>query len=439
MRSTIHTLSNGLTVMFIDTQAFPSITTYLLVGAGSRYETPVNNGIAHFFEHIPFKGTKNYPTAYDISSTIEGFGGIFNAYTSKDHTVYWIKALKEHFPKMIDITGDMVLAPLLDPSEIEREKGVIVEEINMYEDMPSQRVSEILSEVMYPNHPLGMPIIGTKETVTSFTQETFTTYMKSHYHPNNAVLVVAGGLRMESKVESRKSKDSHDYHDLIEIIEEKFGGWKSADKPTFKKFTDVQSSARIRIQHKKTEQAHFAIGFPSFSFRDPRKHAVRILGTILGGGSASRLFIELRERRGLCYYVGAGDDARADSGSFEIQAGVPNNAQKLQEAVRLALAECVNVRDNGLRDGELARAKELIKGRLMIALEDSSKIAGFFGVRKLLQDEVTPPEEIIAELDRVTAGDVQQVAREIFQKDLLSCAVIGPFDQRDLQNKDLVF
>lgn len=444
MHVVTHTLANGLEVIFIDTEAFPTVTTFLLVGAGSRYENPKNNGIAHFFEHIPFKGTKNYPTAYDISATIEGFGGMFNAFTSKDHTAYWIKATIEHFATMIDITGDMILAPVLDPAEIEREKGVIVEEINMYEDMPSRRVSEVLSQAMYPDHPLGMDILGTKETVTSFDKKTFTDYMKAHYYPNNAILVVAGGLKYSPKSEVRSPKlkeegqnDGREYGQFIDIIEKKFGTWQQGVRPTFKKVTDVQKDSRVVVYHKKTEQAHFAIGFPAVSFEDPRKYAVYLLATILGGGSSSRLFIEVRERRGLCYYIGADREMYADTGEFYIQAGVPNNEEKLKQAVSVTLAECKKIKDEGLRKGEIERAKELLKGRLLISLEDSSRVAQFFGTRRLLQNSFSTPTEVIDNIMAVTEEQVIEAAKFIFQPKNINFAVIGPFEKNAVVTADL--
>ncbi len=426
-----NTLSNGLKIIFIDTEVFPTLTSLLLVGAGSRYENPENNGIAHFFEHIPFKGTKNYPTAYDLSATIEGFGGIFNAFTSKDHTAYWIKAPSEHFETMVDITGDMILAPLLDPVEIEREKGVIIEEINMYEDMPARRVSEVLCQTMYPNHPLGMDILGTKSTVGSFTKKTFTDYMNSHYYPNNAVFVVAGGLSQVN------NKNDREYRELISVVEKKFSSWKPGKKPDFKKVTDVQNKMKIAVIEKKTEQAHFTVGFPAVSFNDPQKHAVLLLSTILGGGSSSRLFIEVRERRGLCYYIGADREVYADTGEFIIQAGVPNNLAKLKQAVSVTLAECRKIKEKGLRKGELERAKELIKGRMLISLEDSSKVAQFFGTKSLLQNSTKSPSEVLDEIMKVSAEEVLFAAKTILQPQKLNFAVIGPFDQSALSESDL--
>ncbi|MDO9028217.1 MAG: pitrilysin family protein, partial [Candidatus Roizmanbacteria bacterium] len=296
-----YTLKNGLQVIFIDTKTFPTLTTLLLVGAGSRYENKKNNGIAHFFEHMAFKGSKKYPNSFIISSTVEGFGGIFNAFTSKDHTGYWIKATNKHFETMIDVIADMIQNPLLLEEEINREKGVIIEEINMYEDIPQKKVGEIFETLLYKGSSLGFDIAGTKETVQSFNRLTFTDYINSLYQPNNAVLVVAGGL-------SKKNLLSSPFVEYLEVIQEKFSNWKSGNKSSFIKITESQTKPQMLIKYKKTEQAHFTLGFRAFSFKDNRKYAMNLLTTILGGGMSSRLFIQVRERRGLCYYISSGGE-----------------------------------------------------------------------------------------------------------------------------------
>ncbi|KKP32772.1 MAG: Peptidase, M16 family, partial [Candidatus Roizmanbacteria bacterium GW2011_GWA2_32_13] len=241
MHPQTYTLKNGLQVIFIDTKTFPTLTTLLLIGAGSRYENEINNGVAHFFEHMAFKGSKKYSNSFVISSTVEGFGGVFNAFTSKDHTGYWIKATAKHFETMIDVISDMIQTPKLLTEEIEREKGVIKEEINMYEDMPQRKVGEIFETLLYKGSPLGFDIAGTKETVKKFTRQTFIDYINSLYHPNNAVLVVAGGLSNSSgkaryrkffdgKQKTAKNLVTSPFSNYLELINNKFGGWKSGNK-----------------------------------------------------------------------------------------------------------------------------------------------------------------------------------------------------------------
>ena len=418
MKPQVFILKNGLRIIFVDTKTFPTLTTLLLVGAGSRYENEKNNGIAHFFEHMAFKGSSKYKNSFVISSTVEGFGGVFNAFTSKDHTGYWIKATTEHFDTMIDVIADMVQTPKLLGEEIEREKSVIREEINMYEDMPQRKVGEIFENLLYSGHSLGFDIAGTKETVTDFTRQTFLDYINSLYHPNNAVLVVAGGM----------SKPVKEY---VKIIEEKFGNWKLGEKITFDKIIESQTEPQKLIKYKKTEQAHFVLGYRSFSFDDERKYALNLLATILGGGMSSRLFIQVRERRGLCYYISSGGEFYHDCGSFMTQAGVTNNLEKVREAVKTVLEEHEKIKTGVIGEKELLKAKEMIKGRLMLSMEDSMNIASFFGTKKILQNKILTPQEIIQKIEAVTANEIAMLAKEIFIPKNLNFALIGPFYSND--------
>ncbi len=417
-------LPNGLRVILTDTNAFPTLTTLLLVGAGSRYENENNNGIAHFFEHMAFKGSKKYPNSFVISSTIEGLGGMFNAFTSKDHTGYWIKATNEHFETVVDVLSDMVLHPLLLPEEINREKGVIVEEINLYEDTPYRRVGDYFESLLYDGNPLGYDIAGSKKTVTSFTRETFVNYINTLYHPKNAVLVVAGGLNMIGKGRTTA-------HNYLKIIEEKFGAWGNGNKSGFEPIKESQTEPQMFIKQKKTEQAHFCLGFRAFSFFDKRKYALSVLSTILGGGMSSRLFIEVRERRGLCYYISTGREQYHDAGNIVTQAGVTNNIDKVKEAIETILKEHQKIIKGDIKKEEITKAKELLKGRLLLSLEDSASVASFFGTKKLLEEELETPEAVIAELEKVTSDEVTQLAAELFKPEKLNFAIVGPFEKRE--------
>jgi predicted Zn-dependent peptidase len=423
MHPQIHTLKNGLTVIVVEAASFPTVTIQLLVGAGSRYETEKNNGIAHFFEHMAFKGSKKYPNSFIISSTIEGEGGIFNAFTSKDHTGYWIKALCEDFPVAIDVLSDMVLNPLLLKDEIKRETGVIEEEINMYEDNPSRKVGEIFDTIMYPNNPLGFEIAGTKEGVRTFTRKTFTDYIGKHYHPENAVLVVAGGVKY--------------IKDLIPQVEAKFLSWKSGPDIGYEKVVETQNQPQIIVKYKKTEQTHFCLGYHTFSQNDPRRYVLSVLTTILGGGMSSRLFMEVRERRGLCYYISTGRELYEDVGNIVTQAGLTNDIGKIKEAIQVILKEQDKVAKGDVKAEELYKAKELLKGRLLLSLEDSSNVASFYGNRMLLEGEIISPEQIIESLEKVTLGDVIELAKDIFVPEKLNIAMIGPYEQKDLTVSDL--
>lgn len=418
MKTQIHTLGNGLKVILVDTKAFPSITSLLLVGAGSRYENEKNNGIAHFFEHMAFKGSKKYPTSMILASTIEGFGGVFNAFTSKDHTGYWIKAPVAHFETVIDVISDMILYPLLAEDEINREKGVIVEEINMYEDTPYRKVGELYEALIYANDPLGYDIAGTKQTVNSFDRQTFVDYIDDLYHPNNSVLVIAGGF--ESGI------------DYLKIVEDKFKGWANGGVGKHGLVVEKQSKPQIALKYKKTEQAHFCVGFRAYSRHDKRKYGLSVLSALLGGGMSSRLFYEVRERRGLCYYISTSRDLYEDTGNMVTQAGVTISLDKVQEALEVTLKEHKKVKDGAVTADELDRAKELIKGRMVLSLEDSATVAGMYGQSMLLDGEIKDVDAVIKEIEKVTLNDIVTIASDIFVDKGLNMAMIGPFDK----NKD---
>ena len=417
MKTTTHTLKNGLRVLLIDTESFPTVTALVMVGAGSRYERKDNNGIAHFFEHMAFKGSNKYKTSFEISSAIEGIGGLFNAFTSKDHTGYWIKATNEHTNILLDVLSDMILHPLLEVDEIEREKGVIVEEINMYEDMPARKVGDIFEEVLYKGSPLGMDVAGTKETVTAFTRETFTDYIAELYHPNNAVVVIAGGLQGK---------------DYLPEIEKKFGTWKNRQALVAKKYTGTQKKPILHIKHKKTEQVHVCIGFRAFSFADERKYALQVLAAVLGGGMSSRLFMQVRERRGLCYYISTGRELYKDTGSIVTQAGIRNDKKKIQEAIDVILEEHMKIVKGEVTEEEVEKAKELLKGRYLLSLEDSMNIATMFGAKYILEGEIADTKKVLENLKKITKNDIIAVAKQIFIPSGLTCALIGPLEERDI-------
>lgn len=443
-----HTSTNGLQVILIDTKAFPTLTVLLLVGAGSRYENEKNNGVAHFFEHMAFKGSKKYPDTYIISSTIEGIGGVFNAFTAKDHTGYWIKGTAEHFPLMVDVLADMIQNPLLKEEEIEREKGVITEEINLYEDTPYRKVSEYFEQLLYSDNPLGFEIAGKKETIQSFTRKTFLDYIKSLYHPENAVLVIAGGLNQKSKFKNQK--DNEKFKMYLKIIEEKFGGWtrlrqdyggqENEDRAYFIPVKENQREPKIFVKTKKTEQTHFCLGYRAFSFYDRRKYALSLLSTILGGGMSSRLFIEVRERRGLCYYISTSRELYHDCGYLVTQAGVANDLDKIKKAVEVIIKEQENIKKFQIPNFkfQIKKAKEMLKGRLLLSMEDSYNVASFFGTKKLLQNQIESPEEVIKRIEKVKDEEIAQVAEEIFTPKNLNFALVGPFEENQL-TKSLSF
>lgn len=419
MKMHSHKLSNKLSTLMIDTDSFPTLTMMVLVGAGSRFENKKNNGIAHFFEHMAFKGTDRYPSSYDISSTIEGFGGQFNAFTSKDHTGYWVKAPNEHFETVSSVLADMILHPLMVPEEIDREKGVIVEEINMHQDVPAQKVSDVFDELIFEGHPLSFDIAGTPKTVRSFKKKTFTDYLGSFYHPSNAVIVVAGGLESIQK--------------YTDIIEKHFGMWEDQEQKEALRFTSDQSSPQISVKTNKGEQAHVCVGYRAFAFTDPRRYPLSVLSTILGGGMSSRLFLEVRERRGLCYYISTGRDLYDDTGYIVTQAGVSPDKKKVNEAIKVIIGEHMQIAQGSLSDVDIERAKALLKGRLLLSLEDSHSVASLYGTRKLLYGDMPEIMEILSSIDDVSKEQIVSVAKDLFVEQGMNVAVVGPIEEADIR------
>jgi predicted Zn-dependent peptidase len=422
MNHQIFTLKNGLSVVLVDTKTFPTFTAMLLVGAGSRYENKENNGVAHFFEHMAFKGSKKYPNALLLSSMIEGLGGIFNAFTTKDHTGYWIKTPLSHFETVVDVLADMIQNPLLLEEEIEREKGVIIEEINMYEDEPQYKVWELFEELLFKNHPLGYPTTGYKETVGKFTRQTFLDYMENLYKPSNTILVIAGGISVGNRHACSLQK-------YIDIIQEKFSSWKDGQKASFLNFSDTQNSPQILIKTKKTEQAHLVLGYRGLSYTDKKRYVQSVLMTILGGGMSSRLFYQLRERRGLCYYIHSGSEPFSETGYVYTRAGLTVDAKKINEAIKIIIDEHQKIAEGELKDEEVKKAKEMVKGRLILSLEDTHDLASFVGRKLIFEGKIVEPQEIIKKIDAITKEEIINLAKKLFVKEKLNLALLSPVTQ----------
>ncbi len=412
-------LENGLRVVSIPMDSVASATVMIIVGAGSRYEKKNINGISHFLEHMAFKGTVKRPSSLIISSLIEGIGGEFNAFTSKDHTAYYIKAAKKHLPLIFDLLGDMLLNSLFDKDEINREKGVITEEINLYEDTPIRRIGTIYEELLYGDHPLGWDIAGKKEVIQGLTKDDFMNYIDGLYHPNNTLVAVAGGVSGNGEI--------------VQLAEKWLGDWKKRQVWQYSKVSDNQTKARVKVVYKKTEQAHLCLGVPSYA-RDHKDHFVlEVLSVILGGGMSSRLFIEVRERRGLAYYVRTDNDEYQEVGSLVTQAGV--DLKRIDDAIKVIAAEYQKIVSNNVEEKELVKAKEFIKGRLILDLEDSKNVAGIYGFQDFLNKKTYTPKEILEEVDKVTSKDIQRVAKDVFKVNKLNLAVIGPFKDRERFDK----
>ncbi|MCR4264353.1 MAG: insulinase family protein [Candidatus Roizmanbacteria bacterium] len=413
MLSQVHeqTLPNNLRIITVPMDA-PSVSALVLVGAGSRYESKKEAGLSHFLEHMMFKGTKNRPTTLDIVQEVDGIGGEYNAYTSKDHTGYYIKAAVKHLPKLVEILADMTLNSLLKQEEIDREKGVIIQEKMMYEDTPIRRVEEVYENLLYGDTPLGREIIGSQKTITSFQHTDFISYMNRLYRPSNVVVVIAGGV--------------NDIDRTIDLVQKHFGSWKDEKTPHYDSAKQAQIAPAITVIKKKTEQTHVCIGTYGYSRTDPKRYAAGLLTAVLGGGMSSRLFHQVRERRGLAYYVKMWANRYQDSGNVVVQAGVDIN--KLEEVIRVIVSEFQGISKKGytVPDEELLRAKEYTKGHLILSMEDSMSVAQFVGNAALLDSKIRTLKQTLESIDKVTKDDIAAVSQELLVQNKLNVAVIGP-------------
>jgi predicted Zn-dependent peptidase len=405
-------LDNGLRILTAPMESAQSVTCAIMLAAGSRYETPDTNGIAHFAEHMFFKGTERRPTARDISKEIDAIGGEFNAFTGKEYTGYYVKCAAESRDVALDVLVDMLRYSKFDPDEIEREKGVIVEEMNMYFDTPRDFIGGVYEELLYDDQPLGWDIIGRKETIRGATRETFASYVDSWYTPSRMVVGVGG-------------KIGDGLHDRVQEL---LGDMAEAEtgEPEPVQLSS-NGDARVKLHTKASDQAHICLGVHSYPLEHPDRYVLQVLATILGGGMSSRLFTEVRERRGLAYYVYGLNHSYTDAGSLYAQAGVDIN--RIDDAVTTIAAELRNIADEAVPEDELEKARSFAKGRFVLQLETSQGLIMFGLRREVLETRTPDPEEILAELDKVTAEDVSRVAQDVIKRGGLNLAVIGPFDE----------
>ncbi len=389
-----------------------SVIVAIMLAAGSRYETPDTNGIAHFAEHMFFKGTENRPTARDIAGEIDAIGGEFNAFTGKEYTGYYVKCAAEHRGIATDVLVDMLRRSKFDTEEIDREKGVIIEEMNMYFDTPRDYIGGVYDELLYGDQPLGWDIIGRKETVRGATRDTFMGYLGHWYKPSRMVVGVAG------KIEG----------DLMAELEERLGDLDDGETGEPDPVASLDGS-RIKLHTKQSEQAHICLGVRSYPLRHPDRYALQLVSTVLGGGMSSRLFTEVRERRGLAYYVFGLNHSYTDAGSLYAQAGVDIN--RIDDAVTTVADELKRIAEEPVPADELEKARNFAKGRFVLQLESPQGLV-MYGLRpEVLENEILDPEQILAELDKVTLEDVQRVAQDVIRDEGFKLALIGPFDDAD--------
>ena len=408
-----HTLDNGVRIVLAPMPQAQSVTVALMYAAGSRYETRETNGIAHFAEHMFFKGTENRPSSRDIAGEIDAIGGEFNAFTGKEYTGYYVRCAAEHRDTALDVLVDMLRHSKFAAEEIEREKGVIIEEMNMYFDTPRDYIGGVYEDLLYGDQPLGWDIIGRKDTVRGATRDAFMQYIERWYKPERLVVGIGG------KIEG----------DVTEAIEQHLGDLEPAETGEPDPVSANGNGSRVRVHTKQSDQAHIALGVPSYPITHPDRYALQLLATVLGGGMSSRLFTEVRERRGLAYYVFGTNHSYTDAGSLYAQAGVDIN--RIDDAVSTVAAELRRIADEAVPADELEKARSFAKGRFVLQLENPHGLI-MYGLRKeVLEGQTVDPAEVLAELDKVTGGDVQRVARDLIDDRRLRLALIGPFDDAE--------
>jgi predicted Zn-dependent peptidase len=407
------TLPNGLRLLTAPMPHAQSVTCFVMLAAGSRYETQETNGIAHFAEHMFFKGTERRPTARDLAAEVDSIGGEFNAFTAKEYTGYYVKCAAEFRDTALDVLVDMVRNSKFDPEEIDREKGVIVEEMNMYFDTPRDFISGVFDDLVFGDHPLGWDIIGRKETVRAAQRETFFEYIDRWYKPSRIVVGVGGKIGVG----------------LPERIQELLGDLADAETGAPLAAATSPNGSRVKVHTKQSDQAHLCVGARGYPLTHPDRYALQLLTTVLGGGMSSRLFTEVRERRGLAYYVFAMHQGYTDTGQLYSQAGV--DISRIDEAVTTIVAELKRIADEPVPADELEKARSFAKGRFVLQLESPQGMIMFGLRREVLEGNATDPSEVLAGLDAVTSEDVQRVAQDVIDEQRLRLALIGPFEDAE--------
>ncbi len=385
-----------------------SISICFFIGVGSRYETETEAGISHFIEHLCFKGTQKRPTSYAICTDIEGVGGVINAGTDKELTLYWCKVAQPHFIPALEVLADMLLHSRFDPADLERERQVIIEEINMTTDVPSQQVGLLIDRLLWPDHPLGRDTAGTKESMAGITRETILEYIQKQYQPDNVVAAIAGNITHE---------------EAVAAVSHAMDGWTSRFSRTGYLTYGERPNPRLLVENRNTEQAHLCLALPGLSLRHPQRFTLDLLNVILGEGMSSRLFNEIRDKLGLAYSIHSAVDHFLDTGSITIYAGVePKN---LQVAVK-AVLEQLSLLKEPVPESELTKAKELAKGRLLLRMEGTREVAGWLGGQEILSGRILSVDEVVKIIDAITADELRQLAKELLIGEQLRLAVVGP-------------
>jgi len=403
------TLPNGVRVVSAEMPQVRSVSTALFFGVGSRYESPQEAGMSHLIEHMLFKGSERYPTAQRISEAIEGIGGVFNGGTGKEMTGYTAKVSSDHFADALDVLIDMVAHPLFDPQELEKERRVIIEELNMYKDSPQEWVQVLIDETMWPNLPLGRDEAGTKESIERITRAQMQDYLEAHYLPNTLVVSAAGRI-------------SH--QQVVDEVAKRLSEWQPRPAPRWQPCYPPRDVPRVRLEQKRTEQANICLATPGVSHQDPARYALSLLNGVLADGMSSRLFQEIRERQGLAYDVSSEIESFYETGLLVIYAGV--DPERTDATVRAILAELGRLSEEPVPTAELRRIKEYTKGRMVLRMEETHQVASSLGGEEILRSSITELDDALANVEAVTSEEMQQLAQCLFKESDLRLALIGP-------------
>ena len=410
----LHTYPNGLRLITVPMHDTGTVTVQIMVGTGSRYETPEINGISHFLEHMMFKGTTKRPGAMDISHELDSIGAEYNAFTHKEYTGYYAKSSADHFEQILDVVTDIFLNSKLVPEEVEKERGVIIQEINMYLDSPRHHVGNLFEEAMFTDSSLGWDIAGPKEVIAKLPTDQLPEYFRTHYFAENTIVGVAG------KIDPVKVK---------ETVWQYFSEMRRGERHNFLPYQIKQTEKRVKIFNKATDQTHLIVGVPGYGLNDERRHAANVLGIVLGAGMSSRLFTEVREKRGLAYYVSGGASCYSDVGDFTVSAGGEN--VKLVEALTVIMEQLKRLRNEPVSEAEVRKAKDFMRGHMLLGLETSDAFTSYYTDQLLYREKIVTPEEAIVNWGKVTVAEMQAVANDLLRPERLNLALVGPFQPDD--------
>ncbi|MBU3964259.1 insulinase family protein [Patescibacteria group bacterium] len=408
-------LKNGLRIITVPDKNTQAVTVLFLVKTGSKNETKETNGISHFLEHMLFKGTKKRPTSTDVAESLDKVGGSYNAFTSEEYTGYFAKVEASHFDLALDWVADIYLNSILPEKEMRKEKGVIVEEINMYHDNPMAHIVNLWKKLLYGDQPAGWSVAGEKSSVRGITRQELLSYWRTHYTTLNSLVCIAGNF------------DTPEAKKKIREYFSKLSKGKIRPKP---KVIESQKKPNSLIYFKKTDQTHLCLGVRAYNLFHPKRYAMELLAIMLGGMMSSRLFIEVREKLGLAYYIVTLPESDPNTGFLLTRAGVDN--KNVDKAIRAILGEYKNMKEKTVSKAELQKAKDYIKGKMALSLEASDALASFYGAQELLQNKILSQKQIFKEIDKIKPEDILEVAQDIFQPEKLNLALLGPFKDKKI-------